>query len=229
MAGVCTGAARIKPCRPSPTVGTAASTGGTGTGSTPRLVRRVTPAACLLAAAATWLTWPLVPAAHAEAQAQPPAGAEQTPATPAEKPARPALPPQPHASLAVTRADYSADGRLVLCVRIGAPTREVSLGISTDTEKAEASPFTMDGSYLEGTTSKTKIPALADLPKKPYFGPNNAVTRIPKGGWLELSVAFPALPAPAEGAPAETYSLHIPQLRQEPVVLKNLPAPPSPK
>jgi len=56
--------------------------------------------------------------------------------------------------------------------------------------------------------------ALAELPSKPFYGPNELLTTIRPGEWLQMSVLFPSPPIPAAGSdgkvPIQKVSVFLP-------------------
>lgn len=79
-------------------------------------------------------------------------------------------------------------------------------------------PFSLDGSTLQDLYTQKIYPNLSNLPSNPYVGPMDVTATVAPGGWYQLGLAFPPIPAPPEkNGKKQPYELlfSIPELKIE--------------
>lgn len=83
-------------------------------------------------------------------------------------------------------------------------------------------PFSLAESTLVDVYSGKVYKALPLLPMDPYVGPMEVLSGINPGGWIQLGVAFPALPPPPEkDGKKQPYQLvfAVPELKLQTKIL----------
>jgi hypothetical protein len=119
----------------------------------------------------------------------------------------------PGVDFEVTQIVRVAPDRLVVVVRVHTGSRAANptllsfpkKRISSDPSTYESGlpglpvlpdPFSLQGAVLVDNATRNKYAALADLPSKPFFGPNAAATTMRPNEFLQMAVQFPAPPPP---------------------------------
>lgn len=99
----------------------------------------------------------------------------------------------------VVQTGRAEKGEIVLRVRIHAAGKDLDLGTvdrAPNGDTREIRAFSLEGSTLTDAYSNKTYPALSSQPRKPYFGPMSLLSKISRGGWIDMGVAFPAIPPP---------------------------------
>lgn len=78
------------------------------------------------------------------------------------------------------------------------PKREPVPGgpVDDNPEFAVPDPFSLNGSTLTDEFSGKTYANLSMLPSEPFVGPMEILTSINPGGWVQMGLAFPAIPPP---------------------------------
>ena len=99
----------------------------------------------------------------------------------------------------VVQTGRAEKGEIVLRIRIHASGKDLDLGTverSSNGDTREIRAFTLEGSTLTDLYSNKGYSALTSQPRKPYYGPMTLLSKISRGGWIDMGVAFPAIPPP---------------------------------
>ena len=144
---------------------------------------------------------------------------EHTPAKPAEDVPRRAVVsevrPLPEGGLLFAVRLYASQSKPLNLSRPHAPITRDPRSPKVEGED-DPLPFSLEGSTLRDTTTNKVYKCLPSVPLSPFVGPMEITTLLRAGSWMQLGVAFPALPPPTEkDGKKQPYQLlfEIPELK----------------
>lgn len=139
----------------------------------------------------------------------------------------------------ITRIERVEQDRLLMVVRVhagekaanltllGFPQTTPSPGTAADTDIPD--PLSLRSAVLVDDATQRKYPAFGELPRKPFYGPNEMLTTIRPGEWIQMSVLFPSPPTSVAGpdgkVPVQKVSVFLPHAKA-PITNLILPPPP---
>lgn len=137
----------------------------------------------------------------------------------------------------ITKIERVDQNRLLVVIRVQADEKAANptlLGFPQTASSPGAvagadipDPLSLRGAVLVDDANQKKYSALAELPSKPFYGPNELLTTIRPGEWLQMSVLFPSPPIPAAGSdgkvPMQKVSVFLPHAKDP---IRNVILPP---
>lgn len=143
----------------------------------------------------------------------------------------------PGIELEIARIGRIPPAHLLLAIRVragaGAPPltllgfpRPVVPGAPVMAGDEVPDPYSLRNAVLTDPATGRKYPALADLPASPFWGPNQLISSIRPGEWVQMAVQFPAPPPPAPGpdgkVPQQRVEILLPHAKEP---IRNVPLP----